>query len=42
MSHALTHVRGATRLALDSVEGVVNTVEQMHATIARRPRPFVR
>ena len=36
----LSSVRGATRLTFDSVEGIVNVVEQMHETIARRPLPF--
>lgn len=35
-------VRGATRLTFDSVEGIVNVVEQMHETIARRPLPLAR
>jgi pimeloyl-ACP methyl ester carboxylesterase len=42
MSGTLSTVRGATRLTFDSVEGIVNTVEQMHETIARRPLPFTR
>ena len=36
----LSSVRGATRLTFDSVEGIVNVVEQMHETIARRPLPL--
>jgi hypothetical protein len=42
MSGTLSTVRGATRLTFDSIEGIVNTVEQMHETIARRPLPFTR
>lgn len=38
----LSTARGATRLTFDSVEGIVNVVEQMHETIARRPLPFAR
>ena len=38
----LNSVRGATRLTFDSVEGIVNVVEQMHETIARRPLPLAR
>ena len=36
----LSSVRGATRLTFDSGEGIVNVVEQMHETIARRPLPL--
>lgn len=42
MAGTLRTVRGATRLTFDSVQGIVNTVEQMHETIARRPLPFTR
>ncbi len=42
MSDTLSTVRGATRLTFDSVQGIVNAVEQMHETIARRPLPFTR
>ena len=33
-------IRGATRLVFDYVEGVTDTVEKMHETIARRPLPW--
>ncbi len=36
----LSSARGAIRLAFDSVEGIVNVVEQMHETIARHPLPL--
>jgi len=35
-------VRGLARLGFDSVAGIVDTVEQMHETIARHPLPFMR
>ncbi len=38
----LSTARGATRLTFDSVEGIVNIVEQMHETIARHPMPLAR
>lgn len=33
-------IRGTTRLVFDYVEGVTDTVEKMHETIARRPLPW--
>lgn len=40
MPERLSTARGATRLTFDSVEGIVNVVEQMHETIARHPLPL--
>ncbi|MCB1703035.1 MAG: hypothetical protein KDI14_19660 [Halioglobus sp.] len=40
MNTSLRTIRGGTRLIFDSVEGVTNTVEKMHETIARAPLPF--
>ncbi len=42
MPGQLSNARGATRLTFDSVEGIVNIVEQMHETIARHPLPLAR
>lgn len=42
MATSLRIVRGLTRLGFDSVAGLVDTVEQMHETIARHPLPFMR
>ena len=40
MNTSLRTIHGTTRLAFDSVEGITNTVERMHETIARRPLPW--
>lgn len=42
MNTSLRTVQGGTRLIFDSVEGITNTVERMHETIARRPLPWTR
>jgi pimeloyl-ACP methyl ester carboxylesterase len=42
MPESLSTARGATRLTFDSIEGIVNVVEQMHETIARHPLPLAR
>lgn len=36
----LTDIRGASRMAVDSTVGIVDTVEHMHRTIQRRPAPL--
>jgi len=41
MSASRGTVHGGARLIFDSVEGVTNTVERMHETIARAPMPWV-
>lgn len=40
MNTSIQTVQGTARLAFDSVEGITNTVERMHETIARHPLPF--
>ena len=40
MNASIQSVQGGTRLAFDSVEGITNTVERMHKTIARRALPW--
>jgi pimeloyl-ACP methyl ester carboxylesterase len=40
MAISIRALQGGTRLAFDSVEGITNTVEHMHETIARRPLPW--
>lgn len=40
MNTSMQTIRGTTRLAFDSIEGVTNAVEQMHETIARHPLPW--
>lgn len=40
MTTSIQTIQGGTRLAFDSVEGITNTVERMHETIARAPLPF--
>lgn len=40
MNTSLETLRGTTRLAFDSAEGITNTVEKMHETIARAPLPW--
>lgn len=42
MNTSIQTLRGSTRLAFDSVEGVTNTVERMHETIARHAMPWAR
>ena len=37
MNTSIRTIQGATRLAFDSVEGVTNSVEKMHETIAQGP-----
>ena len=39
MHRAIKTIRGTSRLVFDSVEGITNTVEQMHETIAGTPLP---
>ena len=36
----LTHLRGASRLAVEATKGIVDTVEQMHRTIQRGAPPL--
>lgn len=36
----LTHLRGASRLAVEATQGIVDTVEQMHRTIQRGAPPL--
>jgi len=40
MKTSLRTIQGSTRLVFDSVEGITNTVERMHASIARPPLPW--
>ena len=40
MALSISAIQGGTRLIFDSVEGITNTVEHMHETIARRPLPW--
>jgi pimeloyl-ACP methyl ester carboxylesterase len=40
MNTSIRTVHGTTRLVFDTVEGITNTVERMHETIARHPLPF--
>ncbi|MEP5766718.1 MAG: alpha/beta fold hydrolase [Halieaceae bacterium] len=40
MSASIQTVHGTTRLAFDAVEGITNSVEKMHETIARHPMPW--
>jgi pimeloyl-ACP methyl ester carboxylesterase len=40
MNTSIQTIQGGTRLVFDSVEGITNTVERMHETIARAPLPF--
>lgn len=40
MNTSIQTVQGTTQLAFDSVEGVTNSVERMHETIARHPLPW--
>lgn len=40
MTESMDTLRGATRLTFDAIEGLINTVERMHETIARRPLPW--
>ncbi len=40
MNASFQTLQGGTRLLFDSVEGITNTVERMHETIARAPLPF--
>lgn len=40
MALSIRAIQGGTRLIFDSVEGITNTVENMHETIARRPLPW--
>ena len=40
MAISIRALQGGTRLVFDSVEGITNTVEHMHETIARRPLPW--
>ncbi len=40
MNTSIRTIQGGTRLVFDSVEGITNTVERMHETIARAPLPF--
>jgi pimeloyl-ACP methyl ester carboxylesterase len=40
MNTSIQAIQGGTRLVFDSVEGITNTVERMHETIARAPLPF--
>jgi hypothetical protein len=40
MKASIQSVQWATRLLFDSVEGISNSVEQMHETIARHPLPW--
>jgi pimeloyl-ACP methyl ester carboxylesterase len=40
MKTSIQTVQGGTRLAFDTVEGITNTVERMHETIARSPLPW--
>jgi pimeloyl-ACP methyl ester carboxylesterase len=42
MNTSIQTLQGSTRLAFDSVEGVTNTVERMHKTIARQAMPWAR
>ncbi len=42
MNTSIQAIQGGTRLVFDSVEGITNTVERMHETIARAPLPFAR
>jgi len=37
MNTSINTIQGATRLVFDSVEGITNTVERMHESIARTP-----
>ncbi len=40
MNTSIQTIRGTTRLVFDSVEGITNTVEKMHESIASPPLPF--
>jgi len=40
MNTSIRTIQGGARLLFDSVEGITNTVERMHETIARAPLPF--
>jgi len=40
MKTSIQTVQGGTRLAFDTVEGITNTVERMHETVARSPLPW--
>ena len=40
MKASIPTLRGGSRLIFDTVEGVTNTVERMHETIARHPLPW--
>ena len=41
MNSSTQAVQGGTRLVFDCVEGITNTVERMHETIARGPLPWL-
>lgn len=41
MNTSIRTIRGGTRLLFDSVEGITNTVERMHESIARTPLRFM-
>lgn len=40
MNTSVQTAQGTTRLTFDAVEGITNTVERMHETIARHPLPW--
>ncbi len=42
MKTSIHTLHGGSQLVFDAVEGITNTVERMHETIARHPPPFAR
>lgn len=40
MKKSMQNIQGSVQLAFDSIEGVTNRVEKMHATIAEQPLPW--
>jgi len=42
MKTSIQTLQGGSRLVFDTVEGITNTVERMHETIARLPLPWAR